>query len=183
MERGLFGGAMVGVLPADAQDMSNLREIPDNQEVFAHSQTDQSIIVEILEFVQETDEQALKTHFEDLASSNEAASNDNSCVLGVDPLEQQQIALTQSSSAYWLVGQQRVSKFKEVAKNEVNVHMVLFRLPQFTSDIVLTFNDPVNVSPESSSHKAVETAVVPWTVEDFRNVVHSLTLVDTGLFG
>ena len=40
--------------------VSDVREIPDNQEVFAHSHTDQSIIIEILEYVQEPDEQALK---------------------------------------------------------------------------------------------------------------------------
>nr|KAG5700353.1 hypothetical protein BaRGS_029605 [Batillaria attramentaria] len=39
----------------------------------------------------------------------------------------------------------RVSKFNESAKNDVNLHMVLYRLPQFTTDILVTFNDPVNV--------------------------------------
>ena len=40
--------------------VSDVREIPDNQEVFAHSHTDQSIIIEILEYVQEPDELAVK---------------------------------------------------------------------------------------------------------------------------
>ena len=40
---------------------SDLREIPDNQEVFAHSSTDQSIIVEVMEYQQaEDDNQALR---------------------------------------------------------------------------------------------------------------------------
>ena len=39
---------------------SKLREVPDNQEVFVHNVTDQSIIVEILEYVQETDDVAFK---------------------------------------------------------------------------------------------------------------------------
>lgn len=39
---------------------SLLREIPDNQEVFAHAKTDQSIIIEIMEYVQEPDEVALR---------------------------------------------------------------------------------------------------------------------------
>ena len=43
------------------------------------------------------------------------------------------------------MGQQRVSKFKEAARNEINIHMILYRLPQFTTDILITFNDPVNV--------------------------------------
>ncbi|KAL8566229.1 hypothetical protein ACOMHN_063119 [Nucella lapillus] len=197
MDRPLFGGALVGKLPADAQDMSIVREIPDNQEVFAHSLTDQSIIVEILEYVQETDQQALKTHFEDLASSNDAASSEHSCIMGVDELDKQILAFKDCSKAYWLMGQQRVSKYKEVARNDINVHLVLYRLPQFTTDIVLTFNDPVNVNPDSSSHQAVATGTVPldssshhavatgtvpWNVEDLRCLVHSLALLDTGLF-
>ncbi|KAK7487968.1 hypothetical protein BaRGS_00020869 [Batillaria attramentaria] len=183
MERSLFGDAIAGILPSDVQDMSEVREIPDNQEVFAHPNTDQSIIIEILEFVQETDEQALRTHFEDLASSNDAASSSDSCILGTEVLDRQQLAMKQCSCAYWLMGQQRVSKFNESAKNDVNLHMVLYRLPQFTTDILVTFNDPVNVNPESSSHQAMATATVPWTVDDFRALVNSLTIVDTGLFG
>lgn len=183
MERPLFGDAIVCVLPPDVQDMSDIREIPDNQEVFAHPRTDQSIIIEILEFVQEADEQALRTHFEDIASSNGATSSDDSCLLGVDILDRQQLAMKDCACAYWLVGRQRVSKFHETAKNEINLHMVLFRLPQFTTDILVTFNDPVTVDPESSSHQAVATSTVPWTVDDFRTLINSLTIVDTGLFG
>jgi len=39
-----------------------IRQIPDNQEVFAHPQTDQSIIIELMEAVnpQGSDEEALK---------------------------------------------------------------------------------------------------------------------------
>ena len=40
---------------------SNLREIPDNQEVFVHESTDQSIIIEVMEYQQaEDDDQALR---------------------------------------------------------------------------------------------------------------------------
>lgn len=40
---------------------SDLREIPDNQEVFAHPTTDQSIIVEVMEYQHaEDDDQALR---------------------------------------------------------------------------------------------------------------------------
>lgn len=39
---------------------SDLRQIPDNQEVFAHPVTDQSIIIEILEYVDKDDEEAIR---------------------------------------------------------------------------------------------------------------------------
>jgi len=40
---------------------SDLRQIPDNQEVFGHSSTDQSIVIEIMEYTQaEDDIQAIR---------------------------------------------------------------------------------------------------------------------------
>ena len=39
---------------------SDLRQIPDNQEVFAHPVTDQSVIIEILEYVDKEDEEAIR---------------------------------------------------------------------------------------------------------------------------
>ena len=39
---------------------SEVRQVPDNQEVFVHPGTDQSVIIEILEYVQEPDEQAIR---------------------------------------------------------------------------------------------------------------------------
>lgn len=42
---------------------SDLRQIPDNQEVFAHPVTDQSIIMEILEYVDKDDEEAIRYNY------------------------------------------------------------------------------------------------------------------------
>ncbi|PVD31427.1 hypothetical protein C0Q70_06839 [Pomacea canaliculata] len=183
MEQLFYGGAMVGMLPHDAQDMSLLREIPDNQEVFAHAKTDQSIIIEIMEYVQEPDEVALRIHFEELAESNDASGCEKSCIQAAGVLDLSQISLKECKSVYWLTGQQLVSKFKESALNNVNIHMVLFRLPTFMSDILVTFNDPINVNPESSSHHPMSTETVPWTMENFWTLINSLTLLDSGLFG
>lgn len=72
----LFGGALSVLLPSNAKDISDLRQIPDNQEVFAHPVTDQSIIIEILEYVDKDDEEAIRTHFSDLASDNDVQSGD-----------------------------------------------------------------------------------------------------------
>lgn len=42
-------------------------------------------------------------------------------------------------------GRQRVSKFKDTVSNIVEVHMALLRLPQFTADILVTFNNPLDI--------------------------------------
>ena len=39
---------------------SDVRQVPDNQEVFTHQRTDQSVIIEILEAADGTDEQAVR---------------------------------------------------------------------------------------------------------------------------
>ena len=44
--------------------ISDVRQVPDNQEVFTHSRTDQSMIIEILEFAEGADEDAVKYVFE-----------------------------------------------------------------------------------------------------------------------
>ena len=46
----LYGGAISCSIPDDFFNASILRQIPDNQEVFANSKSDQSIIFEIVEY-------------------------------------------------------------------------------------------------------------------------------------
>ncbi|KAI4829532.1 hypothetical protein KUCAC02_023572 [Chaenocephalus aceratus] len=73
----LFGGALSAVLPHSAKDTSELREIPDNQEVFVHEHTDQSLIVELVEYQSQVEnEDAARYHFEDIAGSNKALEPD-----------------------------------------------------------------------------------------------------------
>lgn len=180
----LFGGAMSAVLPNHATDISELREIPDNQEVFAHVHTDQSLIVELLEYqAQVADENAAEYHFQDIAGSNKALEPGNYEVTDVAPLSKSELCLSDCSSAWMLSGTQRVSKFNEGATNVVNVHLGLFRLPQFSTDVLISFNDPQSISPDSSSASSAQTHREPWTMLDFQRLLQSLTLHNPGLFG
>ncbi|XP_048770167.2 ran guanine nucleotide release factor-like isoform X2 [Ostrea edulis] len=137
----LFGGALSFQLPENAKDISDIRQIPDNQEVFAHPITDQSIIIEILEYVGSDDEEAIKTHFNDLASDNDVQSGD-AAIVQIEKISDTDLKMTQCDSAYYILGQQNISKFNEAAKNTVNMHIGLFRISSFTSDILVTFNNP-----------------------------------------
>ncbi|KAM4678481.1 ran guanine nucleotide release factor [Discoglossus pictus] len=182
--RALFGGAFSAVLPPSFQDVSDLREIPDNQEVFAHSFTDQSVIVELLEYQGGmTDAEAARYHFEDVASSNDA--DGKSEVLSVEPLPLAQLSLNSCANAWALTGRQLVSKFNEQAQNIVNVHLALFRLPQHSTDLLVTFNDPIAINPDSSSavEGSSEITVPPWTLADFDRLLSSLQLHDPNIFG
>ncbi|XP_047665200.1 ran guanine nucleotide release factor isoform X2 [Tachysurus fulvidraco] len=165
MNRTLFGGAMSAVLPLNTKDISELREIPDNQEVFAHTNTDQSIIIELLEYQSHVDDsEAARYHFEDVAGSNKVMEAGQMEVIEVQCVPQAQLSLSQCSSAWILTGAQLVSKFNE----------------EYTADILITFNDPVNISPFSSSSS--EAAECVWTVQDFHTLVQSFRLLDPGVF-
>ncbi|CAM4537011.1 unnamed protein product [Leuciscus chuanchicus] len=165
------------------QPTGELRQIPDNQEVFAHSQTDQSIIIELLEYQSQVqDAEAARYHFEDVAASNKAVENGSWEVRGLEQLSQSELSMQECSSAWLLSGAQLVSKFNEEAKNTVNIHLCLFRLPQYTTDILVTFNDPVCINPLSSSAVG-NVAATPWTLQDFQGVLQSFCLLDPGVFG
>lgn len=180
----LFGGALSASLPHSAKDVSDLREIPDNQEVFAHAHTDQSLIVELVEYqAQVADHDAARYHFEDIAQSNGARQPSAAEVISVAPLDTSGLSLSDCSSAWMLMGTQWVSKFNEDAKNSVSLHLGVFRLPQFSTDILITFNDPQSISPDSSSAASAATHSEPWTVQDFRHLLQTLTLHSPGLFG
>ncbi|XP_072294502.1 ran guanine nucleotide release factor [Eucyclogobius newberryi] len=181
----LFGGALSTVIPSSSTDISTLRDIPDNQEVFAHAHTDQSIIVELLEYqAQVADQDAARYHFEDIAGSNKALEPGAFQVTNIIPLPKSELSLSQCISGWMLTGAQSVSKFNEEARNTVTIHLGLFRLPQFSTDILVTFNDPQSIDVESSSASSVSgTHTEPWTVQDFQTLLQSLTLHDPGLFG
>ncbi|XP_041647625.1 ran guanine nucleotide release factor [Cheilinus undulatus] len=182
--RPLFGGSLSAVLPHSSVDTSELREIPDNQEVFAHALTDQSLIIELVEFqAQVPDQDAARYHFEDIAGSNKAAEQGGFQVAGVEPVSQADLSLSDCSSAWILSGTQCVSKFNEEAKNTVTIHLALLRLPQFSTDVLISFNDPQSISPSSSSAASAGAHAQPWTQQDFQRLVQTLTLHDPGLFG
>ncbi|XP_066484937.1 ran guanine nucleotide release factor [Tiliqua scincoides] len=179
----LFGGAFSAFLPPGCLDVSELRQVPDNQEVFVHPSTDQSIIIELLEYQAGVpDENAARYHFEDAAGASAEAE-----VLSQESLAPHLLALEGCSSAWCLTTCQLVAKFNEKAKNKVTVHLVLLRLPQYGTDLLLTFNNPTCIHPLSSS--AVRETEIPhpsqppWTVEHFHTFTHSLRLLDPGIFG
>ncbi|XP_065842779.1 ran guanine nucleotide release factor-like [Oscarella lobularis] len=174
----LFGGAFTCVLPSCSVDISQIRQVPDNQEVFAHLETDQSVLIELLEYsgdVQGT--QAAEYYFNDLAESNQSRDQK---IESVSEIPKEQIALHQCCDAYRLIGCQRVSKFRDEAAaseppHKVHTEMFLLRLPQHTTDILLTFNDPY---PDLASRQHA----AKWTSEDFYRICVSLKLVDLSIF-
>ncbi|KAH3703694.1 hypothetical protein DPMN_078736 [Dreissena polymorpha] len=82
---------------SETQLTTVVRQIPDNQEVFVHPGTDQSIIIEPMEAVdsQQPDEHAISTHFEDLETTNGAAADSN--IVRLEQIQIENISLKESS--------------------------------------------------------------------------------------
>ncbi|KAK1820817.1 hypothetical protein LTR12_004687 [Friedmanniomyces endolithicus] len=69
----LYGGALTCLLPSTFTDASELRQVPDNQEVYLDSNGYTSLVVEILERVEKgSDREALEWHLKDLVEEDGA---------------------------------------------------------------------------------------------------------------
>ncbi|KAI4187580.1 MAG: hypothetical protein L6R41_002725 [Letrouitia leprolyta] len=69
----LFGGAIVANLPVGYADVSDIREVPDHQEIYLDASGFSSIIVEIAERVTQpdADDEVLKFHFHDIVEEQD----------------------------------------------------------------------------------------------------------------
>ncbi|KAF6024804.1 RANGRF [Bugula neritina] len=136
-----------------------------------------------MEYTQaEDDIQAIRTYFEDLAESN--AAQFDASTLSYDCLDLSSLSATQCKSCQMVTGVQNVYKFKDVEANVVEIHMALLRLPQFTTDILITFNNTLHISEGSSSQLAESSSSqAAWTHQDFLALVQSLVIVNESLFG
>jgi Ran-interacting Mog1 protein len=126
--RDLFGGAIRAVVPAEFTDVSCLRQVPDNQEVFAHADTDRSLLFELLQLEK------------DVATASSCPAHFHWDVLARD----------YASIVY---GTHHVSKFHDSDEhaNVVLVSVACIRLPRASTDVLIVFNDPIRIHCESSS--------------------------------
>ncbi|KND02003.1 uncharacterized protein SPPG_02509 [Spizellomyces punctatus DAOM BR117] len=189
--RELYGGAIVTDIPISFLDASDFREVPSNQEVFVDQNTDQSIIIELLELASDADDaEAANFHFQQLAEDNDAAE---SRVLSVEYLDPATVTPSLPSTVHLsvIVGEQVVSKFREGnpnARNLVAIYMAVLRIPHVTTDLVISYNHPVALGQSSSSATALRESgghvgVPEVAMENFRNMLRRLRIVDWGLFG
>lgn len=157
----MYGGAIRCEVPVTFVDVSDLRQVPDNQEVYADMSSDQSIICEILERSDVVDAAAVDFYFNELAETNDALQSsklDSNRALSADelPFLLSKPAYSTGATAWLGVGHQGVYKFHEGehARNQVRVYMAVLRLPAQESDILITMNVPEWISPVSSSATA-----------------------------
>ncbi|KAI9323617.1 hypothetical protein BX666DRAFT_1846900 [Dichotomocladium elegans] len=179
--RALYGGAISCPVASSFVDVSAVRQVPDNQEVFVDMDTQQSLIIELLEPVEAADEQIARLHFEQLAQDNEAIEANIDSITNLSP-EAVVPFLPYTTLVHVLRGTQKVAKFNEAkdqAFNLVDIRLAVVRLNQVQTDLVISINAPVLVAP-TSTDKATSAANVD---DHLQQLLSQLKVNDWSLFG
>ncbi|KAL4574198.1 hypothetical protein LXL04_021024 [Taraxacum kok-saghyz] len=192
-ERPLFGGAVSTTFPLRFEDVSNIREVPDHQEVFVDPARDESLIFELLEMKHDVADNGSATWFlQDLAREQGAEGNivtEQSDVLEVSGLQFRNMPAVMTTAT----AQMAISKGRQgrEAQNLVKVYLANLRLQGVGTDVVITAYEPVFINPLSESARSVgEGLTVPATesgrtaVGDvFKQAVSMFRINDWNLFG
>ncbi|KAF0695834.1 Aste57867_13354 [Aphanomyces stellatus] len=150
MKHDLYGGALSCEIPQGFADVSEFRQVPDNQEVFAEAATDRCVIVELLELEASVPlESSAEYYFHELAESNGCAPNDVTILQTCQATETDLPSLRVIANI--AIGKQCVAKFKEAAKNIMQLYVCCIRLPNVTTDLVVSVTVPLALNPDSSS--------------------------------
>lgn len=168
-QRELFGGAVTINIPENFVDVSDIRQVPDNQEVFIDPGSDLSLVIEILQRVEkEDDKEAIEFHFSALADDNSASSSRIFEILPQNDSQVQKQHTTRISKPIILRGEQEVSKFNTSSLDKVSISLALFRVGFKNVDIVMSVNTPAMGQLET--HKAsliFSNAASSFSVRDF----------------
>lgn len=191
--RPLFGGALQMIVPPSFADVSQIRQLPDNQEVFADATTDTSLILEIVE----TSREANSDRRSPAAWHWDALADDSSAILrelhwaGTVNTSPRTPRLHGSGALSLAAGLQRVAKFRDADAHasDVRVHLACIALPRADAHLLLSMAAPQRLHPAGSSARAGATAGV--RAEDserdaalpFYRALLSLEVRDWALFG
>ncbi|KAL5035040.1 hypothetical protein RTP6_002796 [Batrachochytrium dendrobatidis] len=185
----LFGGAIKGAIPDGFHDVSQFRDVPDHQEVFVAEVAESNIMFDLLEPDEDaTDIQsAARYHFEQLSRDNEADPNHTRIVLERTIPETMLSSTIQGAKATVIAGTQQIAKYNERgadAYNTVAVYMGLIQLGRASTDVVITYNQTVEMGATSSSRAQFEG--IPdciLSIDAFVDMLCQFEVVDWSLFG
>lgn len=161
-------------LPTDLIDASDLRQVPDTQEVFLYPDSEISIIFEVLERVdKEDDHDAVRFHFDSVAHDSDATSQTIHQISTVSiPREDD------TPSPILLEGTQTVAKFNRSTPDEVLILLALYRVVSKKVDFVMTMNIPIQTHDKNAMDNDQRTTAT----NTFHVTARSLHIVDFGLF-
>ncbi|OAY70768.1 ran guanine nucleotide release factor-like [Ananas comosus] len=193
IERPLFGGAISSYFPVRFQDISNIREVPDHQEVFADPSRDESLIFELLDLKHEVgDDRSAVWFLRDIAREQDAEETmvlEHSGTLELPGLSCGGAPTIVTTA----VGQLAISKGRQgrEAHNVVQVYLANLRLKEVSTDVLITAYEPIFINPLSESARTVgagptvpaeQSGFLPMA-EVFKRAVTSFKVHDWNLFG
>ncbi|OIT36591.1 PREDICTED: ran guanine nucleotide release factor-like [Nicotiana attenuata] len=192
-DRALFGGTISTTFPLRFQDVSNVRQVPDHQEVFVDPARDESLIIELLDLKVDVADSGSATWFlQDLANEQDAEGTtiiEQSAVFEAPGLCYRNTPAVITTA----VAQMAVSKGRQgrEAQNLVKVYLANLRLKDVGTDILITAYEPLLINPLSESASTVgagvavpaaQSGIMPMA-EVFKFAVSSFKVHDWSLFG
>ncbi|ORY15830.1 hypothetical protein BCR34DRAFT_558141 [Clohesyomyces aquaticus] len=180
----LYGGAIAVDLPAGFGDASNIRQIPDHQEVYLDGNGYSSIVFDILERIEkQSDEEALQYHFADLIDGTGDST---------DMLNQGKTVMSKMPTlpVYMLNYIQTPPPrdpshptSKRKTPNFTSIHLLLLRLKEQTTDIVITVNVPHYPDDYVKAGVGEATQLMKDGEVVKQKILDSFEIKDWGLFG
>jgi len=182
-ERQLFGGAITCDIPTAWRDVSDVRQVPDHQEVW-QEMGGAVLVVEILQRQEVDDAQAAQFFFSDLAESNGITSSSDS---QFRPAPSAIAATIEGAVPCAGLGFQKIKLGRDhdisgrPRENQpiewTSIELCALRLPRVDTDLLVTITKAMpnpNEPPPSST--------VAWS-PTFQRVLESLKIQDWSLFG
>lgn len=190
IEHALYGGAMTVKLPQDYIDSSNLRQIPDHQEVFLSSTSLTSVIFEINQFVHQADDAATNYHFVDVISPPDhlegSLSQPHRVTMSTNSLRQFPAYVIQGKILSPEVDRNAESSLPldwqqnpQMKVLSTKVYQLVVRLEKFETDLCLRVNVPQKelTSEEQKNNEEGEASLI------LEKVIETLDIKDFELFG
>uniref|UniRef100_A0A7S2YGC5 Mog1p/PsbP-like protein n=1 Tax=Entomoneis paludosa TaxID=265537 RepID=A0A7S2YGC5_9STRA len=185
--RPLYGGAITCQIPQGWLDASDVRQVPDHQECWQDPQTGALLVIEILDYqTSVSNETAAQFFYTDLAESNGISSAQDLQFTPILPPTATSSTLPGFPPDSILcvgTGHQKIVQGKEFDSfgnrrelpdaQWVAIHLALVRLPNVTTDLLVTLSTPAESNPQQGdASQAV-----------FQAIFSTLQIRDWGLFG
>ena len=184
-KRDLFGGALSIYLPSTFIDVSEIRQVPDYQEVFSDPQTDQCLMIDLLEHDPlADDDRASENHFYQLAhdqGTHEVKLTETRRITGEDI--PQALKENENVVVSLTIGQTMVKKSRQgrEEKDCVNIYLACVRLKQVKTDACVIFNDPIHTEDQEEELRK-SPLERRQAMQLFKQVLSTFAIHDYGLF-
>lgn len=195
----LYGGAITANLPEGFVDASMFREIPDTQEVYVSQSVDDSVVIDLMESVEETGDAAVDVHLKEIAEMNGAADANEYSRLHSEQITLSQLPQTPSAAPVTClitIAIEPARKWGRSAQLEGDqslesplLAMVLSvtRLENVSTDLVVTYNVPITSRDDYSKLLTGVPESLPERVQagltSVKAIMLSLQVKDWSLFG